>query len=419
MSAEIAVSNSTSLDREATYGLAFALGFFFSFRSVIVLLSVRLLGLEPSNGTALSLGANLLLFGVICFGSIGGQRASIRQILRLPAVRWVLCYLAFSCLSLMWSESASPATSIAYWLGLVIDVCNVVLLVRDESRQETSCAMMKGFIWSSCLLSMMAWVMPAQADLRLGDEQFFNTNEVGNLCAIGIYFAQFLTRRNHEDLKFAKILLVITLVRSLSKSTLLAFLVSESFLLIMDRSMRRRTKILLITSALLLIGLFWGLFEAYYDVYTNAGNQADTFTGRTAIWLYVFGATFDHPWTIWIGHGFDSWWKVVPPFGNELFEARHAENEILQQFYAYGAAGLVLLTGVYGSLLRQFRKLTSSPIRILLLSIMIFIVVRGLAVADGFDLLLPLWSVVLLSVISAKDRGWNERREQPEIVTSL
>jgi exopolysaccharide production protein ExoQ len=419
VSAEVAVSNSTSLDREATDGLAFAIGFFFSFRTVIVLLSVRLLGLEPSFGTALSLACNLLMFGVICFSSIGSQRAFVKQVLRLPAVRWIFCYLAFSCLSLTWSESASPATSIAYWLGLVIDVCNVVLLVRDESRQETASAMMKGFIWSSCLLSIMAWVMPAQADLRLGDEQFFNTNEIGNLCAIALYFAQFLTRRSREDLKLAKALLVITLVRSLSKSTLLAFLVSESFLLIMDRSMRRRTKILLLTSALFLIGLFWGLFEAYYDVYTNAGNQADTLTGRTAIWLYVFGATFDHPWTLWIGHGFDSWWKVVPPFGNELFEARHAENEILQQFYAYGAAGLVLLVGVYGSLLRQFRKLPSSPTRILFLSIMIFIVVRGLAVADGFDLLLPLWLGVLLSAIALKDSDRNGRHDQSAIVTTL
>jgi exopolysaccharide production protein ExoQ len=419
VSAEIAVSNSTSLDQEATHGLAFALGFFFSFRSVIVLFSVRLLGLEPSSGTALGLTCDLLLFGMVCFSSIGSQRASVRQILRLPAVRWVCCYLAFSCLSLTWSETASPSNSVAYWLGMVIDVGNVVLLMRDESRQETASAMMKGFIWSSCLLSMMAWLMPTQADLRLGDEQFFNTNEIGNLCAIALYFAQYLRRRDHEDLKFAKILLVITLVRSLSKSTLIAFLVSESFLLIIDRSMRRRTKVLLLTSALFLIGLFWGLFEAYYDVYTNAGNQADTLTGRTAIWLYVFGATFDHPWTIWIGHGFDSWWKVVPPFGNELFEARHAENEILQQFYAYGAAGLVLLAGVYGSLLRQFRKLPSSPTRILLLSIMIFIVVRGMAVADGFDLLLPLWSGVLLSVIAANDRDWNGRLDQPAIVTSL
>jgi exopolysaccharide production protein ExoQ len=258
---------------------------------------------------------------------------------------------------------------------------------------------MKGFIWSSCLLALAGWLLPTQADLRLGDEQFFNTNEIGNLCAFAVFFAQFLTRQNEGKWRFAKFFLVITLIRSLSKTTLVAFLVSECFLLVMDRSMRRKTKILLLTSAIFLIFAFWGLFEAYYDVYTTAGNQAETFTGRIAIWLYVLAAVTDHPWSIWIGHGFDSWWRVVPPFGNEMFEARHAENEFLQQLYAYGLAGVILLAAVYGSLFRQLRKLQRNPTKILFLSFLIFILVRGLAEADAFDLLLPLWSIVVISVL--------------------
>jgi O-antigen ligase len=168
--------------------------------------------------------------------------------------------------------------------------------------------------------------------------------------------------------------------------------------------MSRKIKILLMTCSLLLVLVFWGLFEAYYDVYTSAGNQAETLTGRTAIWLYVVSAVWDHPWSLWIGHGFDSWWKVVPPFGNELFEARHAENELLQQFYAYGVAGVVLLAGLYGSLYRQLRKLQPSATRILLFCFLIFIVIRGLAVADSFDFLLPLWSIVLISVLLDYER---------------
>jgi exopolysaccharide production protein ExoQ len=268
--------------------------------------------------------------------------------------------------------------------------------------------MMKGFIWSSCILALIAWIMPAQSDLRLGDEQFFNTNEIGNLCAIAIFFAQFLTRRNHESWTFAKILLILTLVRSLSKSTILAFLVGESFLLVLDRSITRKAKVLLLGCALILILVFWGLFEAYYSVYTTAGNQAETLTGRTAIWLYVLNAAFDQRWTLWIGHGFDSWWKVVPPFGNEMFEARHAENEALQQFYAFGITGVVLLAGIYGGLARQLRKLARSPAKILLICMLVFIVVRGMAVADSFDLLLPMWAIVMLSSLIEREREARE-----------
>jgi exopolysaccharide production protein ExoQ len=398
-STEITVARPAGLERSQTRGLAFAVGFFCSFRFSIVLLSVRLLGLEPGTGSVLSLGLNLTLFLLICFASAAGRPCSIRSILRLPTVRWVLFFLALSLLSLAWSETASFTNSFAYWLGLAIDVANVVLLLRSEFRANDALALMEGFIWSSGLLAAMAWAMPVQADLRLGDEEFFNTNEIANLCAFALLFAQYLTRLQRGRWRFPKFLLVITLFRSLSKSTIISFLVGEGFLLIADRSISRKKKLLLVCGTLAVCLLFFGLFQAYYVVYTNAGNQAETLTGRTAIWLYVFNAAIDHPWTLWIGHGFDSWWKVVPPFGDEMFSARHAENELLQQFYAYGIAGVAMLTGVYVSLLRQIRKLKHATTRVLFQAMLIFVVVRGLAVADSFDLLLPLWAIVLMSVM--------------------
>jgi hypothetical protein len=405
MNEAIAISGVAGYERQQIRGVAFALGFFFSFRLAMVLISVDLLGLEPSTGSALSLGLDLLLFCIVCFDSVGSIKKSATPILRLIPVRWVLAYLAISALSLIWSETASLTNSIAYWFGLAIDTASVTLLLRAGMGTNEACSLMKGFIWSSCFLAMVAWVMPVQPDLRLGDEQFFNTNEIGSLCAIAIFFAQFLTRRNQEPWRLVKFLLLLTLIRSLSKSTLLAFLAAECILLILDRSMSRKSKIALLSCALTLILVFWGLFEAYYDVYTTAGNQAETLTGRTAIWLYVFNAAFDHPWTVWIGHGFDSWWKVAPPFGNEMFEARHAENELMQQFYAYGVMGVALLAGIYVSLAWQLRKLARSPVKILLICVLVFNFVRGIAVADPFDLLLPIWSIVMLSLVIERVRN--------------
>jgi exopolysaccharide production protein ExoQ len=403
MSAEIAVSQQATAAREENRGLAFSLGFFFSFRQVIVLLCARVFGLEPRTGSALILSLDLMFFGLICFGSLGAGRRLDQPIWRLPSARWVLLYLAFSCSSLAWSETASLADSFAYWLALVIDVANVFLLLRDDSGVDAAHSLMKGFIWSSCILAVVAWIMPAQADLRLGDEDYFNTNEIANLCAFAVFFAQYLTRRNREPWRLAKFFLVLTLVRTLSKSTLLAFLIAETFLLVMDRALSGRAKLALVSLGLVVVVAFWGLFAAYYDTYTTAGNQAETLTGRTGIWLYVAGAVFDHPWVLWIGHGFNSWWKVVPPFGSEKFEARHAENELLQQFYVYGLAGVALLVGIYGSLWRRLRTIKTGSIRIPLLAFLLFIVVRGLAVADSFDLLFPLWAVLLISVVSARE----------------
>ena len=409
MSVGVTAANESRFSELETRGLAFAVGFFFSFRLSVVLMSDRLLGLEPSNGTAVSLALEFLLFGIVSFATIGRNPRTLRSILHLPAVKWVLVFLAFSGCSLLWSETASILNSSVYWLGVVVDFATVALLMTADTGRDASISLMKGFIWSTCLLATIAWIMPAAPDLRLGDEQFFNTNEIGNLCAFAIFFAQYLTRCHQRESGLVKLFLVITLIRSLSKTTLLAFLVAESLVLILDKSLTRKTKIILITFAILLLLVFAGLFEAYYDFYTTTGNQAETLTGRIAIWLYVVMATFDHPWTLWIGHGFDSWWKVVPPFGGDLFEARHAENDLLQQFYAYGVAGVIMVLGLYGSLFRQLRKLQQSPTKILLLCFMVFIVVRGLAESDAFDLLLPLWCIAVIAVLAQFEDNLTQR----------
>jgi exopolysaccharide production protein ExoQ len=382
---------------QATW-LAFAVGFFFSFRIVVGLLSVRVLGTAPRAGSELNLALELLMLLLVCFYSLGYKQRTFGSMLRLSSVRWVFAFLIFSFCSLAWSATVSLPTSVAYWCGIAADVVMVVLLLRAGSVSGVSHSLMKGFVLSACCLAVIAWIMPGQADLRLGDEELFNTNQIGNLCATAIFLAQYLTRRKAGRWGFAILLLALTLLRSLSKTTIVAFLISESFLIIADRSISRKTKVLLTLAVILVILLFWGLFEAYYDVYTTAGNQAETLTGRTAIWAYSLDAALEQPL---IGHGFDSMWKVIPPFGPEKFEARHAENELLTQFYSYGAVGVCLLIGLYGSVYRQIRRLPRGSVRVVFLSLFLFVVVRGLAEAEPFDLLLPLWSIVLISMLLA------------------
>jgi O-antigen ligase len=145
----------------------------------------------------------------------------------------------------------------------------------------------------------------------------------------------------------------------------------------------------LVCAALAIVAVFWGLLSAYYDVYTNAGNQSETLTGRIGIWAYILNEALQQPW---IGHGFHSVWKVIPAFG--VFEARHAHNELLQQFYAYGVAGVVMLVGLYGSVVREIRMAPSGRMKTLFIGLMVFIIVRGFADTEVFDLSLPIWLIV-------------------------
>ncbi len=320
METQVEVTKVATDERAKSPGLAFAFGFFFSFRLCIVFLSVNLLGVDPSTGTAISILLGVILFGLVCFNAGGAVASTLRSVFQPSPARWAIAFLVFSGLSLLWSETASLPNSAAYWAGMVIDVASVVLLLGSETGGEAH-AILKGYIWSTCCLAAIAWIMPAASDLRLGDEQFFNSNEIGNLCAFAIFFAQYLTRADRGDWRMAKFFLVVTLIRSLSKTTLAAFLLSEALLLLLDRSMSRKTKWLIVVFALLLLTVFWGLLVAYFDYYTNNGNQAETLTGRIVIWLYVLGSVTDHPWTLIIGHGFDSWWKVVPPIWRRLIRS--------------------------------------------------------------------------------------------------
>ena len=363
-----------------------------------MLFSVRVLGTDPRVGAEANLALNFLLLGLVVFASLGAGKRTFGSMVRLRSIQWVLVFLAFSGCSLAWSVTASLPTSVVYWCGIAADAVMVFLLLRAGPVTAVAHSLMKGFIWSTCCLALLVWIMPAQADLRLGDQDFFNTNQIGNLCAFSIFMAQYLMRRKDGKWGVATAFLAVTLLRSLSKTTLVAFLLSEGYLVIQDRSISRKTKIYLTAALVVFILAFWGLFEAYYGIYTNTSNQAETLTGRTGIWFVCLNEALDKPW---IGHGFDSIWKVIPPFGDEQFEARHAENEVLQQFYAYGVAGVVMLAGLYWSLYWQIRKLQRGPVRIVFLSLMLFIVIRGLAEAEPFDLTLPLWAIVLISVLLA------------------
>ena len=381
-------------------------GFYFCFRTAITLIAVRLLVLESQTGAVAGLVLDFGLLLVVAFQAIGRSERSLRWMLKSSSFRWVLAYLAFALCSLAWSGTVSLPTSFFYWCGIAADVAIVVLMLRTAPVDGVVHSLMKGYIWSACLLALVAWIMPVEADLRLGDMDYFNTNQIGNLCAFGILLAQYLMSRKDGKWGAEITFLAITLVRSLSKSTLAAFVLSEGVLLFRDKTVSRRVKLLIATAALIVGASFWSLYENYYDVYTNAGNQAETLTGRTAIWAFALDAALTKPW---FGNGFDALWKVMPPFGSDQFEARHAENEVLQQFFAYGVVGIALLVGVYGSFYKRIKRLPDQPMKLILTTLFLFIVIRGLTEAEPFDLLLPLWAITLIGAsVETRIRGGQE-----------
>lgn len=373
-------------------------GFFFSFRVAIVLVTVRLFLVDAENGVEAGLALNYLLLAITLFAAYGEVAYSLRDMMRVVSFRWVLAFLALAGCSLLWSRTASLSAAAAFWLALAADVAIVILLMRAYPGDDTMTALMKGYIWGACTFAVIAWLMPAQSDLRLGDEELLGPNQIGYVCAFAFFFAQYLAKTKARLWSVPAVFLAVTLLRSLSKTSIAALIVGEAFILLRDRSMTRTRKLVLVASAVLVVVAFQGLLLSYYTIYSNAGNQAETLTGRLGIWAYFLAESLQQPW---IGHGFHSVWKVVPPFGP--FEARHAHNEALQQFYAYGVAGVALMVGLYAAFWRQVRRIPAGVERTFFLGLLVFVIVRGLADTEPFDLSLPLWFIALAGLTLARE----------------
>jgi exopolysaccharide production protein ExoQ len=389
---EAVVSRQTIEQNNST--MSYIVGFFLSFRLFFVLLAVRMFRQDPQVGVGAQLALNYLLLGIVIFQSFGSSGPSIGSVLRLPGIRWVSIYLGFSGASLFWTATYSVSAAIAFWVAMVADTVLVFLLLREGPLDQVTNAIMKGYVWGSCVIATIAWIMPSQSDLRLGDEELLGPNQIGYLCAFAFFFAQTLMRREAPRWKVPALLLGVTLLRSLSKTTILAFMLAQAFILLRDSAVSRATKRRAVLLSVVLLLVFSGLLSNYYVVYSNAGNQSETLTGRLDIWLYMLNESFQQPW---IGHGFHSVWKVIPPFGPDRFEARHAHNELLQQFYAYGLCGVAILVGTYVTLFKNLKSLRITPEKTLFQGMLLFALVRGCADTEVFDLTLPMWSMVIFA----------------------
>jgi exopolysaccharide production protein ExoQ len=402
-SADVIVCSGHAQARSASaMPLATLIGFYLSSRLVFVLMAVRVFRQEAEAGVAASLALNYLLLAVVAFYAFGPASRTLRSMLDLPCFRWALLFLAFSGISLLWSVTASLPAAAAFWGAMAADTGMVVLLLRNGEIDSVVSSLMRGYIWGTCAIAILAWLLPAQTDLRLGDEELLGPNQIGWVCAFAFFFAQYLTRTKNGSWILPGLLLAVTLLRSLSKTSIIAFIAGQAYILLRDRSMSRGRKLLWAFSALAVMAVFSSLLTNYFDVYSNAGAQPETLTGRVGIWAYIVNEAVDKPW---FGHGFHSVWKVIPPFYSEGFEARHAHNELLQQFYAYGAIGVLLLITIYSSVYRQVRRLSDPSLRIFLLGMLVFVLVRGLADTEAFDLSLPVWFIAMLGALVQQSRS--------------
>lgn len=384
------MASTVDTTREGFLFLPGLIGFVFAFRTCLTFLWFQF---EPQQATVLSATLSLLLMVLAVFYSMGTTPSIAPANFRTTPIRWMSALLGMALVSLIWTE-APLAAAAGYWVSWVADIAAVWLVLRYGPVERQAEAIMKGFVCGACIVAIVAWVSPTTEDLRLGNEDFLHPNALGFLFAIATFFAMHLTRANSAWRWFA-LFLATTLLRTISKTSIIAFLAGLVFYLVWDSSLTRRVKVRIGVAAGVILASLWGVLETYLESYTK-GTGPETLTGRTLIWAISMEYALKKPY---FGNGFYAYRFVVPRF--DLFEAWQAHDELLQQFFSFGIPGVILVIGIYWTFYRQLRRSGHSPVRTLAATLFVFALVRGIADTENFDLSYPLWLMTMLSVVLA------------------
>lgn len=380
----------TTTDRGSFLLLARLVGFIFAFR---ICLTVLWFQDAPESASLLSVALSLTLFFAAALSTIGSTPAIPASCFRTRTLRSIAAFLGLVLVSILWTPAPFAAAA-GYWCAWAADIATIWFLLRDGPPENSAAAIMKGFVSGSCLVALVAWSLPATQDLRLGEEDFLHPNALGFQFSIATLLAAHLARKNAAWV-WPALFLGGTLLRTLSKSAIIAFIAAFGFAFLKDSTLARKAKIWIGVAAGLILASLWGLLEAYLTTYTETAGP-ETLTGRTLIWAVSLEYAIKKPL---LGNGFYSYRFIVPPFGK--FEAQQAHDELLQQFFSFGAVGVILTIALYWIFFRQIRRARPSHLKTLASSLLLFAIIRGLTDAQNFDLTFPLWLMAVLSILFA------------------
>jgi exopolysaccharide production protein ExoQ len=364
------------------------IGFLYAFRACLTVLWFQD---DPQIGSAIGVALSLALLTTAVLATFGSKPSIPVSAFRAPTLRWIAAFMAFNLASLFWS-AAPPSAAASYWTAWFADIATIWFLLRDGIVEDRANAVMKGFIWGACVIAIVAWSLPTMPDLRLGDVDYLHPNFIAMICVFGTLMALYLSHHK-AAWRWPACWLTLTLIRTISKTSIIAFLIAMIFYLFKDKAVKRNTKVKIAIAGIIIIGSLSGLLATYLDTYTESTDPS-TLTGRTIIWATTYEFALKKPL---FGYGFYAYRFIIPPFG--LFEATHAHNELLQQFFALGAIGVILVVGIYWTFYRQIRRAPSSDLKTLAATLLIFAFAHGITDTLPFDLSYPLWLMAMLSIL--------------------
>lgn len=317
-------------------------------------------------------------------------------------ISWIKIYLLWAGISLVWTFSSALVSAAGYYVLMVLDIWIIfALLLWTEDRAGVVMASMKGWVAGALIIDLIALLFTkGDENGRLGNPDFLHPTYLGHLTAIAGLFSIFfwqhapLGSRSRLRWAFCSIVLWWFLIQTMGKTALVSFICAALFLILKDSKVDLKTRLRTIALGAIFMLLSYGLLQTYIVTYVeDTPQQAATLTGRTILWMEALEMTSERPL---LGYGFLSF----RDYGPQDWDLRtvHAHNEWITQAFQLGAVGLVLAAGIYWSYFRYFRTLKNQSQRRLGLTVLIYVLLEGMTIAEPFGLLFPLPLIILMTV---------------------
>jgi len=367
-------------------------GFFLSARSILAIL---LFSREPQQASIVSVSLSLTFLAAAMLATIGSTPSIPSSAFRNPVLRCFIIFFGLNFLSLLWTEAPLGAAAV-YLSAWCAEAVTIWFLLRSGFATQQAAAVMKGYVWGAAVVCAVAWLLPTLPDLRLGDVDLFHPNAIGLTSAIGALLAIHLSHEN-KAWRLPAFWLVLTLIRTISKTSIVAFLIAATFYLFRNTRLSRATKVKIGLTGVAIIASLSAPLIDYFQAYSESTDPS-TLTGRTVIWASASEIAVKKPL---LGHGFYSFRFLIPPI--DTFEAQHAHNEFLQQFFTLGSIGVIVVATLYIVFFLQIRRTPRSNITHLAAALLIFALLHGLTDTLAFDLSYPLWLMAMFSILLAAE----------------
>jgi exopolysaccharide production protein ExoQ len=368
-----------------------------------------LLFFQENPAAATAVGAALDLGFVYCLLLWVGGAENIKRKAHFPAlINWIIAYCLWCVLSLSWTHADSLISAGGYLLSMVLGIAIVGAMICWGNLEALALASVKGLIAGGWLISFCALLSTSDdPNGRLGNLEFLHPGKVGEYAGQAALCSCFMWVRSRKDSGYGRwlwaasaVFLTWIVLRSLSKTSMIAFCCSAAVYIMFSRIVPLKTKVIALVAATLLFSVMYTFVNTYVESYLEeTPGEATTLTGRTLLWAKSWEMIQEHPT---LGYGFLSF----RDYGPQDWDVRtvHAHNEWITQWFQLGSVGLILTIGIYVSYFRHLRSSAYSLQRELGMSMLIYMLIQGFAIAEPSGLTFPLPMLLLLSTWASTGR---------------